>query len=534
MGFRRRPVVAEVPVRAVPAANGGADHDQPLCRIEGVKKSYGGVHALEGITLTIEAGRVHAIVGENGAGKSTLMKILAGAAVADEGRIVLGGEEVSFANVNDATNAGIATVFQETMLFEALDVFANLFSGRVPTKWGLLNRNARRAAVETVLETVGLNVPLDRLLGQLTLAERQLVEVARALLVEARILILDEPNSALRPVESERLFRVVRRLTSEGVAVVYVSHRLEEVFRLAETVTVMRNGSVVATNRVADVTIPQVVSMMIGRDRLADPDANEPRTVSDRPALSVRGASSGSGLKGVDLEVFPGEIVGLVGLEAAGPIELMHLIYGRGHLAGGEIKLFDGGNAPADCAAAVRRGIAFVPSDRANEGLFLDQSVLDNANHVYAGVLGRCGFLFRDQRLRDASDKALAGLRVAMASSEQRVSSLSGGNQQKVVFGKWRAIDPALVLLEDPTRGVDIGAKVEIFEAIRVWAREGKAVLFSSTDLGEYQLVCDRVIVFCKGVIIGEAPGRLADESLLLEAINTEQFPVALAASLGN
>jgi ABC-type sugar transport system ATPase subunit len=503
-----------------------------LLVISGIKKAFGGVQALKGIDLKIEAGAVHAICGENGAGKSTLMKIIAGAEQADEGKLLLDGEVVAFADVKAAAAAGIATVFQETMLFGTLDVFANLFSGRIPTRWGVLHRGAKVAEVEAVLKTVGLDVPLDRLVSDLTLAERQLVEVARALLIDAQMLILDEPNSALRPAESERLFQVVRTLTKRGVAVIYVSHRLEEVFNLAQTITVMRNGNVIETKPIGELTLPDVVTMMIGRPRHNVSRPKVQARPSGDPALSLRGVSTATGLRDVDLEIYPGEVVGLAGLEGSGPIELMRLIYGRRRVTKGTVSLLDGHAAPKHPASAVRRGIALVPSDRANEGLFLFQSVLDNAIQVHSGVLGRSGFILRNRDLTRAGNEALGGLRVTMASLHQAVGSLSGGNQQKVVFAKWRILSPNLVLLEDPTRGVDVGAKDEIFDAVRLWAAEGKAVLISTSEFTEYQLVCDRVFVFARGSIVGEVPGHVATENFLLEAINTEHLPLDISSEV--
>jgi ABC-type sugar transport system ATPase subunit len=494
----------------------------PVCVLRGITKSFGATRALDSVDLEIVPGQVHAILGENGAGKSTLMKILAGAEKPDSGHIELGGQPAAFGTVREANDAGIATVFQETLLFGSLDVIENMAGGSYPTSRGMVDRRRMERMAAPILRQIGLDVPLDQPVEELTLAQRQLVEIAKGLLVKSRVLILDEPNSALQRQESERLFAVIRRLAADGVAVLYISHRLEEVFSLADTVTVLRNGKRIASVPVGESSIPEAIEMMLGsRPESLARSLPRPAPPGDT-ALSLTGVSAGKEVRDVDLTARAGEIVGLAGLDDAGPRQLMRLLFGQLKVRSGRIEVLGGTGAPRSSAAAVRRRIAFVPADRAEEGLALTLPIVDNVVQVHVGAFSTSPMVRRRQ-LRKLAARALADSGADPDRMDPPVSELSGGNQQKVVFAKWRAVAPRLVLLEDPARGVDVGAKTEIFATVRELARQGCTVLFFSTEFQEYALICDRVVVFRSGSVVAELPAADATEHTLLGLVNGQE-----------
>jgi ABC-type sugar transport system ATPase subunit len=500
------------------------DQQQAACAVSGVKKSYGGVRALVGVDLSVYPGHVHAIVGENGAGKSTLMKALVGAVQPDDGSIYVGGQNVSFANVKEANEHGVAIVFQELSLFPELDVLANLFLKREPLHFGLIARQRMRRQAEPVLAELGLShLDLDAPVGNLTLGEQQLIEIAKALLAEARVLIFDEPNSALNATESDRLFAIIRGLRDRGVAVIYISHRLEEVFEIADLITVMRNGEIVDTVRRDQTAIPEIVRMMIGREP-TEFYAERDRYTDTGEALRLENVAVDGKIEDINLTAAAGEIVGLAGLEGAGAQTVLHIIFGIESVTRGRIILPDGCPAPRSIPAAVESSIAYVPADRRHGGAMLKQTVMENLSHVTAGALGRFGFFLNRSRLKDRARARCTSLNIVMESLESPVDQLSGGNQQKVVLGKWLEASPNVVLLNDPTRGVDVGAKEEIYHIIRELADEGRVVLFTSSELPEFVHLCDRVVIFYKGRIAGEFEADALTEQKLLEAINTGQL----------
>jgi ABC-type sugar transport system ATPase subunit len=497
------------------------------CEVAGVVKRYGGVQALTGVDLAIHPGQVHAIVGENGAGKSTLMKIVAGAERPDAGRLTVRGRPAAFASVAEANRAGIAIVFQELHTYPQLDVLTNLFIGHESLRLGLVRRQEMKRRARPVLAEIGLDVDLDRETGTLRLAERQLVEIARALLLRSDILILDEPNSALSAAETERLFGIVRGLRDRGVAVIYVSHRLEEVFAIADRVTVLRNGAVVMSRPIAELTIPDVVEAMVGRrpsEFFAAGQRRSRREEADERALRLEGVSAGAVLVDVDLEARPGEVVGLAGLEGSGPVAAMEVIFGVRRPESGRVVLPGGRPGPRSVPAAVRAGIALIPSDRRNAGLMLDHTVVENISLITAGTLGRMGPAPRRVALERRAEHWCAALQIKVPSVWAPVHQLSGGTQQKVVFAKWLETDPSVLLLDDPTRGVDVGTKVEIYEMARRLAREGRIVLFTTSELPEFTAVCDRVVVFHRGRVRGELEAGELEQERLLQAINTGEL----------
>ena len=489
----------------------------------GLTRSYGGVRALRGVDVAFRAGEVHALLGANGAGKSTLLRLLAGAEAPDGGSLELAGSPVTFGTTQDAVDGGVATVFQELSLFPELDVLANLFALREPRRFGLVDRRAMRRLAEPVLRQVGLDVDLEIAVGRLSLGEQQLVEIARALLQEPKILLLDEPTSALQAGETARLMSVIDLLRSTGVAIVYVSHFLEEVMGIADVATVLRDGDVVlASVPMADLSVEQIVGAMIG-------DAVEPKSVGGRestnghrePVLSVEGLEvRGPGAR-IDLVAHTGEILGLCGLEGAGQQAVLETLFGLRRGQAERIRLPDGLGAPSSPSRAVRRGVAFIPSDRKAAGGAMEQSIRDNVAIVSAGSLGRLGPFPSRTRMHERATRGMDALGVKAPSCDTRLGALSGGNQQKVIFAKWLETDPALVLLDDPTRGVDVATKAEMHGLIRELSEAGRVVVLTSSDTAELLQVCDRIVVICDGRSTVELDPAMSTEHDLLRAANT-------------
>jgi ribose transport system ATP-binding protein len=493
----------------------------PAVAIRGLDKRYGGVQALAGMNLEVHRGHIHAVVGENGAGKSTLMKILAGAVHADRGEIELDGQPATIASPKDAAAHGIGIVYQELSLFPTRSTLANIFVLREPTRYGLVSRREMRRLAASVLAQIGLRVDLDRPVSELPIGERQLIEICRVLLTEPRVIILDEPNSALSERETRRLFGVLRQLAGRGITMLYVSHRLEEVFEIADRITVMRNGREVLTRDRAELTIPQVIEGMIGRqqDELFPPPLE--RSGDAGGTLAVRGLSVGGALRDVSFEVRAGEIVGLAGVEGSGVSLLLGVLFGTTRATSGDVVYPDTKGLPHTTTAAARRGISLVPADRRRQGLMLEKAVATNIAHVAVGAMrSRQPWLPRSQLL-EAANRQIRDLQIKTQSPWTPVNQLSGGNQQKVVVGKWLEIGPKVVLLDDPTRGVDVGAKREIFAIMRRLAAEGRVLLFRSTELPELIGMCDRILVFYRGRLVGEVAGEALDGRTLLHAINT-------------
>ncbi|MEU6141751.1 sugar ABC transporter ATP-binding protein [Streptomyces sp. NPDC047081] len=467
----------------------------------GLIKSYGGVRALDGVDIRLRGGEVHALVGENGAGKSTLVRILSGALSPDAGAVRIGKD------------ARIAVVSQELSLFPDLTVRENLFPLGPPRRFGLLDRAAMDRAARPVLAELGLDVDPRTELGELPLADQQLTEIARALLRDPGLLILDEPTSALPAAAVDRLERVLRTLTGRGIAVLYVTHFLDEVMRFAQRVTVLRDGQVaLAGVRRAEVDVPELVTAMLGRR--PPQKARRTRTVVDLPPPVVLSQVSVPGeLTDVTFTVRAGEVVGVAGLQGAGHLSALKVVCGRTAISAGRVDIA-GHGLPRSLREAVRAGVAFVPSDRKRYGLMVDRAVWENTTTVSWLALGRGGVLpSRSELVRRTADLT-ERLRLR-GGPYDIVGRLSGGNQQKVVFAKWLATQPKIVVLDDPTRGVDVGVRAEMHRIVGELAAGGAAVLLASTDLAELTEVCDRVLVFVRGRITGEVHGeRLTEHEL--------------------
>jgi len=500
---------------------------------QGIRKSYGGVTALAGVDFHARAGSVHALLGENGAGKSTLVKVLVGAVQPDAGVLRLAGEERWFGSTADAAAHGVAVVSQELSLFPDLEVLANLFPYRGPRIGPFVDRRRWAELARPVLEQLELDVPLTRRLEELPLAQRQLVEIARALITNPRVLILDEPTSALQAHEVDRLTTTLERLRELGVAVVYVSHILEEVMSLSDEVTVLRDGRTVLDSVPRnELTMKDVVHAMIGEEKavlLEQQSAMPRRERADGGDVALRfeDVSVAGALGGVDLELRAGEIVGLAGVAGAGHLTVLDVAFGLKRTTDGAVTLHDGRHAPHTLREALGRGVAYVTGDRKRTGLMLDKPIWENVVQITAVGLGREGRLLRPRRLRRRAKTQVDRVGTRCRSVEQLTELLSGGNQQKVVFAKGLEAAPRLLLLDDPTRGVDVGSKAEIHTIMHDLAGEGTALLLASTDLDELVDVCDRVVVFSGGHVGAELAGPSLTSARLLEAMNAGAGRVA-------
>ena len=499
---------------------------ETLISVRDLAKRYGGVVALDGMNLDVRRGTIHAVVGENGAGKSTLMKVLAGIVRPDGGSITLDGEDVAIESPGAARRRGIGIVHQELSLFPQRSVLANLFVNREPVRRGLISTRAMAERSRSLLDQLGLHVDVRAPLDRLSIGEQQLVELCRVLLEEPRLLILDEPNSALNKRETERLFAVLGQLSRRGITMLYVSHRLEEVFAISHRVTVTRNGRDVLTQDRAVLTIPEVIEAMIGVQQEAlFPPPLPRRTGGATERIVVKGLNGGP-LKDIRFTAASGEVVGLAGLEGSGTTTLLAMLFGTERARSGEAVYPDAKGLPRSPTEAARRGICLVPADRRRNGLMLDKSIVFNISPVAFGAQKGALAWYGQRAARARALRQITRLRIRTRSPDSLANHLSGGNQQKLVIGKWLEIAPKVFLLDDPTRGVDVGAKREIYDLIRQMSADGGIVLFSSTELAELIGLCDRILVLYQGRIAGEVAGQGTDSRTLLHLINTgERHP---------
>jgi ribose transport system ATP-binding protein len=519
--------------KAPPPLSGGTGAaGAPLVSVRHLAKRYGGVIAIADMSIEVRRGTVHAVVGENGAGKSTLMKVLAGVVRPDGGEILIDGEPAELGSPVAARRHGIGIVFQELSLFPERSVLANLYVNREPSRYGIVSTRAMEDGSRDILARLGLDVDVHAPIARLSIGERQLVELARVLLERPRLLILDEPNSALNQRETERLFAILKDLAAGGTTILYVSHRLEEVFAISDRITITRNGRDVSTHDIADVTIAQVIEGMIGahQEELFPPPLPM-RAGGAASEFSIRGLTNVH-LRNVDLTTRAGEVVGLAGLEGSGVSNLLSVLFGT-ERARGEIRYPDGGGLPRNPTDAARRGVCLVPADRRRNGLMLDKSILFNISQVVFGAYGGPLARYSQGVARERALRQIGKLRIKARSPDTLANELSGGNQQKVVIGKWLEIGPKVFLLDDPTRGVDVGAKREIYALIREMAADGGIVLFASTELPELIGLCDRILVLYRGRVTGELAGDALDSRTLLHLINTGQMPPAAGGKAG-
>ncbi|MCU1603594.1 MAG: transporter related [Modestobacter sp.] len=490
-------------------------HDEPpLLRLEGVTKRYGATRALDGVDFDLRAGEVHALMGENGAGKSTLMKILSGNVVRDAGRILIDGKPVEISGPRDAIAHGIAIIHQELNTVPAMTVADNLALGREPrTRWGSLDRRAALRQAREKLDRIGADIDPGRELGSLSVGMQQMVEIARAVSENARVLVLDEPTAALSRGESLQLYRLVEEMRSRGVGLVYISHRMEEVWQLADRITVFRDGRLVGTRSRAEVVPDDVVRMMVGRD-VGDLYAHPARRPGE-VVLSVDGLTDGELVGPVSFTVRAGEVVGMAGLIGAGRTETCRLLFGADRARGGTVQVRGRTIAARSPEEAVAAGIAMVPEDRKAQALFPDHTVEDNITVSSLRELSRWTVIRRGA-VRAGAREQMRRLGIRESALRLPVRALSGGNQQKVVLGRWLMRDADVVILDEPTRGVDVGARREIYELVEELANAGKAVLVVSSDLPEVIGVSDRVLVMRAGRIVAELDSTTATEEAVM------------------
>jgi rhamnose transport system ATP-binding protein len=488
----------------------------PILRLTGLTKSFGGAQALTDVSFELRAGEVHAIVGENGAGKSTLVKIITGAHQPDAGRIEFAGSVVESLDPLRARALGIAVIYQQPALFPDLTVAENIAFGiEPPGFWRVVRWGNRYDRAKALLATVGADISPDAEAGRLTMPEQQLVEIAKAVSSDARVLILDEPTASLSEGETERLFDVIRRLQSSGVGVIYISHRLDELPQIADRVTVLRDGRLVETMPQASVSRADLIRKMVGREL----SAVFPRTASDPGAIRLetkRLSCRAGAIHDVSLSVRAGEIVGLAGLVGAGRTELARVLFGLTPADGGQILLEGRATTIESPAQAAALGIAYVPEDRRRHGVISELSVAANTSLALLPSLMRRGLLDFSAERRLAEEFA-SRLGVKTPSVESAVGNLSGGNQQKVALARWLATQPRVLILDEPTQGVDIGAKAEIHRLMNELAQRGLALLMISSDLPEILGMSDRILVMRSGTIVGKVDRAKATQERLLE-----------------
>jgi len=496
---------------------------EPLLRMTNISKSFPGVQALDNVALDVDQAEIHGLLGENGAGKSTLMKILAGAYRPDAGTIEFDGEQLELETPLQAQENGIVTIYQEFNLIPSLSIAENVFIGREPGRWRFIHWRALREQTLEIIERLGIHLDPMATVRSLTVAEQQMVEIAKALSMDSRLIIMDEPTSALSQTEVQRLFQIIRDLKSRGISIIFITHRLEEVLTLCDRVTVLRDGQKMGTRKVTDVTIDDIIRMMVGRsvDELFQ---HQWRKDFGEPVLRVEHLSrTGTArdpnaivLNDITFEVRRGEILGLAGLIGAGRTELARAIFGADAFSQGRV-FIDGKQAriksPAD---AIRQGIGLVPEDRKQQALFLSLAVRPNISITKLGDLLRWGGIIRENDERSLVEQYQQMLNIRMASQEQRVVNLSGGNQQKVVLARWLAMQPRVLIVDEPTRGIDVAAKSEVHALLDEMANNGIAVIMISSELPEILNMSDRIITIREGHLTGEIMREAATEEKLM------------------
>ncbi len=488
-----------------------------LLSVENISKIYPGVKALQDVSFTVEVGTVHGVMGENGAGKSTLMQVIAGAHQPTSGRLIFNGLPLHLSSTRDAARQGIAIVFQELMLAPNMTIAENIFLGMEPRALGVfVGRREMFARTTAVMEQLGIALDPDTLLRDLTLAQQQLIEICKALIHEPRLLILDEPTSSLSETDALALFKVVHGLRVRGVTTLYISHRMREVFDNCDTITVLRDGVHVRTTRLADTSPEEVVRLMVGRD-LGEVQRIKPKNVGQPVVLSVHGLSDGKRYHDVSFELRRGEIVGLAGLMGAGRSEVAMGIFGAPPAVTGTIELEGKSVSIRKPRDAMALGIGLVPEDRKDQGLVLGMAVGSNLSLASLG-LGRVSTLgfIKSEEESEMIDSYVERLRIKTPTVEQMVGLLSGGNQQKVVLAKWLASKPRVLVVDEPTRGVDVGTKAEIYALMRELAQSGLAILVISSDLPEILTISDRILVMRAGRLAGELSFEDASEERIM------------------
>lgn len=490
-----------------------------LLEMRDIVKDFPGVRALDHVHLTVKAGTVHALMGENGAGKSTLMKCLFGIYETDEGEILLEGRPVRFASPRDALNNGVAMVHQELNQALKRNVMDNIWLGRYPTHLGFTSEREMEQKTRTVFEDLGLSIDPRQIMGTMSVAQRQMAEIAKAVSYNARIIVLDEPTSSLTEEEVGHLFRIIRTLKERGCGIVYISHKMEEILQISDEITVMRDGAHVATEPAGEMTMDRIIRLMVGRElsNRFPPKMSKPgETIFETRALSSRYTK----VKNVSITLRRGEIVGLAGLAGAGRSELMENIFGISERLSGTLLLHGSEIRNRSPREAISNGFAFLTEERRATGIFGILNITENTTLSALSLYRRLGFLLSDRARRRDTDRMIGRLGVKTASKETQIRTLSGGNQQKVILARWLLTTPEILLLDEPTRGIDVGAKYEIYKLMEELAASGRSILMSSGELPELMGVCHRIYVMSGGEITGEVDA----------ATTTQEQIMALAA----
>ena len=492
--------------------------DGVAVRMEDIAKSFGGIAVLDDVHLEVMGGEVHALTGENGAGKSTLMKILAGIHRTDRGKIILNGVEMNIRSPREALSHGISMIHQELNPVRAMTVSENIVLGKEPCYryLGVVNKRRQREVTSHLLDTMEIPVDPDATMGDLSVAEMQMVEIAKAVSYESQVIIMDEPTSAIAGKEIAKLFETIRTLKSKGIAIIFISHKMDEVFAIADTITVLRDGRHVATQPAGELGQDELVKLMVGRS------INElfPRVETKKGSVSleVQGLSRNGLFEDITFKAYQGEVLGFAGLMGAGRTEIVETVFGLRHADAGVIKIDGESVGIANPADAIRHGIALVADDRHLKGLNLKASVKENLTMVCLRQFSRFGQILQREKENRAVAEQITKFRIKANRQSQPVETLSGGNQQKVVLGKWLMCNPRIVILDEPTRGIDIGAKAEIYRIIMQLAEEGKTVIIVSSELTEIMEICDRVIVICRGRISGEFERKDFNQESIIKA----------------
>lgn len=500
---------------------------QEMVRFENISKRFGGVHALNNVSFSIDKGSVHALLGENGAGKSTLMNILSGLIAQDEGRIIYKGEEVKISSPSDARALGIATVHQELKNCDNLTVTENVFLGReekngriIGADWKTMNEKARK-----ILEGYGLNIDVKTPLNRLTVAQKQMIEIAKAIDMNADVVILDEPTSALTINETEKLFDNIRQMKEKGICIIYISHRLEEIFEICDKVSMLRNGEYLGTSDIKDITADEIIRSIAGKD-LNDKydinaDINKEEYVSDEIVLKVRNLKSAPSVEDVSFDLHRGEILGFYGLQGSGRTETMQAIFGITAKEGGTIEIFGKEISNPGTKESITNKVVMITEERKRDGVFYNMDINDNMAVIHDKKITSAGII-NTKSVSSITKEYINKLSIKCSDQHQLIGNLSGGNQQKVILSRCLSVDPEILILDEPTRGVDVGAKAEIYDILRdLRKNEGKSMIVVSSELPEIIMLCDRVIVMHAGVVTGEVKGEaMTKETILKYAFN--------------
>ncbi len=491
--------------------------NEVILKMKNINKSFSGVQALKNAALELKSGEVVALMGENGAGKSTLMKILTGIHKRDSGEVEVFGQRVDFESIKESQEMGIAIIHQELNMMKDLTVAQNIFIGREPKKLGIfIDDGKMEQESKKLLDYVGVKISPKERLGDLTVGKQQMVEIAKAISLDSKLLVLDEPTAALTSVEVDELFRIMNELKAKGIGMIYISHRMDEIKRISDRVTVMRDGEYVGTVNTNETTNEEIVKMMVGREILGNTKEKSTCPEGSPVVLEVENLSVGDSVKNVSFKLRKGEILGFSGLMGAGRTEVARAIFGADKITDGAIKV-NGKAVDIDTpCSAVRYGICYIPEDRKRYGLLLDKSVTENSVLASLPHYNKFGFI-DDRGARLDAEKMNKKLRTKTPNMKQILRNLSGGNQQKVVVAKWLLRDADIFIFDEPTRGIDIGAKSEMYDLIEELTRSGKSVIMISSELAEIQRCSDRVIVMCEGRITAELPIEQASQENIMK-----------------